>query len=752
MAEVSFYRASLLKKLKKSGCPVPAEEILSLFSYNLDKDNRPVDGIAVLLADSLFTWENGAEKERLTLDAVREFALRTDIGSAAVECILKDSGKPYIVCRGTMEHQKIFGRSVGKYNFYLEKGRYTADTEEGFARVCPVCGTPYKNNNDVCLNCVNKKKILRRLWEIISPHKGKLIWSSLLFIAVLLVNMIGPYINKMLVDSYINNPEIQALIASDKGRVFVNFLLTVLLMLGAYLLNYVITVARNLLMMQVAAKVVVHLRTMVFDKIQQMSLAGVTRRTTGELMQRVTNDTQEVQNFINSQIPNALGMILQLVGVTVLLAWYDWRLLLIFLLPMPIAIIPTKIFHNFTRKIYSRQWSASSKCGTILHDIFSGIRVVKAFGSEEKETRRYDEAAARERDISVRNEIRYAMLAPIIRISLLIGNFLVLYYTGSKILHGSMTIGEASMLSSYIAMIYGPINWLTSLPNAVTRVFTSIIRIFDLTDEKTDIQDSPDARDITLQGEIVFENVSFSYDGVTEILKNINLQIQPGEMIGLVGKSGVGKSTLINLVMRLYDVTEGSIRIDGTDIRDISQHTLRSQIGVVLQETILFAGSVYDNLLYAKADATRTEIIEAAKIAGAHQFIMKLPDGYNTLIGERGHTLSGGERQRLAIARALLRNPKILILDEATASLDTEIEKQIQDALQKLTSDRTTIAIAHRLSTLRNATRIVVLDRKGVAEVGTHEELLRQKGIYYGLVMAQRQMSKMSKGNQSAPA
>lgn len=274
------------------------------------------------------------------------------------------------------------------------------------------------------------------------------------------------------------------------------------------------------------------------------------------------------------------------------------------------------------------------------------------------------------------------------------------------------------------------------------------MRIFDIVDEKTEVADAANPVDVSLRGEIEFDHVSFSYDHITDVLKDINLKIQPGEMIGLVGKSGVGKSTLINLVMRLYDVTEGSIRIDGIDIREISQHSLRSQIGVVLQETILFSGSVYDNLLYAKADATREEIIDAAKIAGAHEFIIKLPDGYNTVIGERGHTLSGGERQRLAIARALLRNPKILILDEATASLDTEIEKQIQDSLQMLTSDRTTIAIAHRLSTLRNATRIVVLDKKGVAEVGSHEELLKQKGIYYDLVMAQRQMSKMSRSRQ----
>ena len=519
-------------------------------------------------------------------------------------------------------------------------------------------------------------------------------------------------------------------------------------MLAAYVLNFIISIIRNLLMMQVGAKVIVHLRMMVFDKVQELSLSGISKKTTGELMNRVVNDTQEVQNFINSQVPNVLGVFLQLIGVSVILILYDWKLLLIFLLPMPIAIIPTKIFWNYTRKIYSRQWSASSKCGTILHDIFSGIRVVKAFGTEEKETKRYDAAAARERDISVKNETMYALLSPFIRISLMIGNFLVLYYTGSKILNGAMTIGEASMLSSYIAMVYAPIDWLVSIPNALTRVFTSIVRIFDIVDEKTEVADAANPVDVSLRGEIEFDHVSFSYDHITDVLKDINLKIQPGEMIGLVGKSGVGKSTLINLVMRLYDVTEGSIRIDGIDIREISQHSLRSQIGVVLQETILFSGSVYDNLLYAKADATREEIIDAAKIAGAHEFIIKLPDGYNTVIGERGHTLSGGERQRLAIARALLRNPKILILDEATASLDTEIEKQIQDSLQMLTSDRTTIAIAHRLSTLRNATRIVVLDKKGVAEVGSHEELLKQKGIYYDLVMAQRQMSKMSRNRQ----
>ena len=551
-----------------------------------------------------------------------------------------------------------------------------------------------------------------------------------------MLNLAIPYINKILVDDYITNenPESVALVP---------FVLVVLSMLATQLIVRGVSMVRSHLLINASNGMIVDLRKMLFDKIQKLSISKISKRTAGDLMSRVSNDTSQVQNFLVNYLPNVLEQLILFIAVGTVILIYDYKLFILVMLPTPFVILSFNFFWKFIMRMYRRRWQCSAQSNAVLHDIFSGIRVVKAFGMEHREMERYDKAAKDERDITERADCLWSILMPILQFFMSFGEFIILYYVGNEILGGNMTLGEMTLFSSYAGLIYGPLRMIAGIPRHAMRFLTSSSKIFEILDEEIEIADREQSVDKVIKGDIEINNISFGYESGTEVLHNINLSIKSGEFIGLVGKSGTGKSTLINLIMRMYDVEEGSILVDGIDIRDYSQESLRSQIGVVLQETFLFSGSIYQNIAYAKPKATREEIIAVSKLAGCHEFIIKLPDGYNTKVGEKGYSLSGGERQRVAIARALLHNPRILILDEATASLDTETEKQIQDALANLSANRTTIAIAHRLSTLRNATKLVVIDKGRIAEVGTHDELLEKKGIYYGLVMAQREMSKM---------
>jgi len=716
----------------------PADVVYALpFPLSPDIHGGSVDGIAAQTQKCFVLWENGQKIREIPNGDIEEFSFRMGIGCVFADCTLK-SGETFSFARADMRYKDLYAAVLKRMTKYLQNGWVDYSYEKEVNRVCPKCGRPFRPGSYICDHCVSKRKYLARLWAIARPYRFYIFGSVLLYVLIAMVNLIPPYLNRILVDDFIQ---------AETKPILGQFLIVILSMVGVNILSRLISMGRSLLLIEAGNNVVVKLREMVFGKIQMLSISRISKRTAGELINRVSSDTSTVQQFLTRELGTMVEQIATFLAVSVILFVYDWKLALLILLPMPLVMYLHRKFWRTTHKRYNRQWTLNAKANTILHDIFSGIRVVKAFGMEKREQQRYDGIIAEERDTSIRNETFWALLFPSLNFLMGIGEFFLLYYVGSRILDGQMTLGEMSQFSSYVGIIYGPLRWMTNIPRMLVRVMTSIVKIFDVVDEDVDVSDAEDAREIEIKGDITFDNVAFGYDNTTNVLKNINLEIHPGEFIGIVGKSGVGKSTLINLVMRLYDVDEGSIKIDGTDLREISQNCLRSQIGVVLQETFLFAGTVYDNIAYAKPDATRDEVLNAAKIAGAHPFIMKLPDAYNTKVGENGHTLSGGERQRVAIARALLHDPRILILDEATASLDTETEKQIQDALQKLTADRTTLAIAHRLSTLRNATRILVLDKGTVAEIGTHEELMRKKGIYFGLVMAQRQMSRMSPKN-----
>lgn len=726
-------------------CPgIKKEDVILSFSYNLHPSEPSVRcrGVIVVDKNDLIIFRDGREADRIKLSDIASIKIEIGVGSCVAQYEDKTDGSLRLLCRMDMSlckkaiaASKRFNRiseGVGFENYDAKSDKKPDDAD---GKKCPKCGRPMRRG--VCMNCTNKLRTLKRLWGIVKPYKTFIFLSVLFFFVVSFLSLILPEINRIITDDFINSKTPESLSV-------VNYILIILLMLGVQTVLRLVAMFRSHLLINASNGMVVDLRNMLFEKIQKLSISKISKRTAGELMRRVSHDVGQIQDFLVHYLPSLIEQAVLFVAIGIVFVASDLGVLfLLILIPVPFVVVGFSLFWRKAHTLFRKCWQLGSKSNSILHDIFSGIRVVKSFGMEHKETERFEGAAADERDMQIKSDTLWYSLMPIMQFLMCFGEFIILFYIGNGILGGEMTLGEMSKYSMYASMIYGPLRMLSNLPRQIISFITSTAKVFEIIDEEEEISDAEKAQSPIIKGDIDINNISFGYDSGNEVLTNIDIHIKSGEFIGLVGKSGVGKSTLINLIMRLYDVEDGSICIDGIDIRDISQDALRSQMGVVLQETFLFSGTVYQNIAYARPEATREEIIAVSKLAGCHDFIIKLQDGYDTKVGEKGYSLSGGERQRIAIARALLRDPKILILDEATASLDTETEKQIQDALRNLSANRTTIAIAHRLSTLRNATRLVVLDKGRIAEVGTHDELIEKKEIYYGLVMAQREMSRM---------
>jgi ATP-binding cassette subfamily B protein/subfamily B ATP-binding cassette protein MsbA len=483
-------------------------------------------------------------------------------------------------------------------------------------------------------------------------------------------------------------------------------------------------------------------RKFVYEHIQKLSLHFYEDKQTGQLMSRVVNDTDLFERMISHAIPDVLINVITFIGITIVLATINWRLTLYSMAPIPLIILALLAFSKFVRPAFRHRQQQVGELNAILNDSIAGIREIKAFNREDDQLERVEVGIENYR-ASLLNALRLmAIFQPFIDLSTSIGQLIVIFFGGRMALQGVLSVANLVAFFLYLEMFYQPIRALGMSWEHIQESMAGFDRVEELLSEKPDVTNpqNPQPLPRNLQGNIKFENVSFSYNGSDKVLENINLDIPASKVIALVGPTGVGKSTLVSLIPRFYDVDTGSIKLDGIDIRELNVDDLRRKISIVLQDVFLFHGSVKENLLFGNPQATDEEIIEAAKIANAHEFIASLPEGYNTIIGERGVKLSGGQRQRISIARAVLKNTPILILDEATSSVDTETELLIQQALERLMKGRTTIIIAHRLSTIRNADKIVVLKGKEIVEQGKHMKLFANDGLYKRLYTVQEKM------------
>ena len=679
------------------------------------------------------------------LDDVKELIQRTDIGCGRLELCLHEQSDPveYLhVCRFSMTHVNEIGEFCKLLNFYLKNGA-AADTElqiEVEQHRCERCGRNLLPGMSTCFFCTNQRTLWRRAWNMMGELRPTLIKASLLMLLFNSINVLVPLLNRWLMDHVLAPAGQSAALPFNFSRRGM-----LLFVCGGIALCYVVSqflLTRSNMATRRSSTAFSHrLRCLVYDKVQNLSLSSMQKRTTGDLMKRVTEDTNQVKMFISDIGRACVEKAVMIVVVSCVLLATDWRLALCLVIPVPLALFLFRRFWGGLSVRYDKQWVCASREKAILRDIIKGIRVVKSYGAEEREIAKFSKASERLAQVSIRNERLWAVVAPIPRIAMAAGELLTMLFGGVLVLRGQISLGTLVQFTLFAKYLFEPLRWMSRFPRALAEANTSLIKLYEILDETPTIPNSSNPIQAEIDGAVQFDGVQFGYKSYEPVLKDITLDIAPDEMLGLVGHSGAGKSTMINLIMRMYDADIGTLRIGGHDVRAYDYAFLRENIGVVFQETFLFAGSVYENIAYANPTASPQEVFRAARLANAHEFIIRLPDGYNTLVGEDGHNLSGGERQRVAIARAILKDPKILLLDEATSALDPETEQKIQEALERLVKGRTTIAIAHRLSTLRHANRLAVIDKGALAELGSHRELLARRGIYYNLVMAQRQMA-----------
>ena len=599
--------------------------------------------------------------------------------------------------------------------------------------VCETCGLPLPDPHSPCPKCSETKGLFLRSIGLMRPYFGYvLVLLGLSAIAVGL-EQLPPQITRVLFDRVLVPRSNQELLL---------WILTALVV--THLIQQVLAVFNGRMSAWIGTRVTYEIREMLQRRLLEVSVDYHDRHSAGSLMSRVLYDTEYFQSFVQQVSQGLLVSLFRVLAIGAILFTMNWQLALFVLIPIPVSAVCTYVFWRYLYPMHYQFRDSRSKISQLLSGLYSGVRLVKAFAQEDREMERFDESSKYTQEAYRALLMSQAIFNPVIVFLFALGGVAVWYVGGQKVLAGELTMGTLVAFISYVGMFYTPVRALSAFSNWMSGFLTAGQRVFEVLDAASAVPVKKETEPLDdVKGGIELQDVTFGYDPFSPVLKDVSLSIEPGEFIGIVGKSGSGKTTMINMVCRFYDPQEGKVLIDGMDVRDVRPSDLHRHIGLVLQEPFLFRASVAENIAYGRPDATPLEIQNAARAANAHEFISRMPDGYDTRLGERGAGLSGGERQRVSIARALLCDPRILILDEATSSVDTESEQEIQRALAELCKGRTTIAIAHRLATLKNSDRIFVIDEGRVAEVGSHEELMAREGIYYRLVKIQTELTRL---------
>lgn len=682
------------------------------------------------------------EYTEYSLSELSDFSLR-ELASSCLFTAEKDGERLALAGLNLGLHEPML-HFVDYIKELKEKGTFTPVSEEEAKeqeQYCPKCGLRYADaDNKLCLNCRKKGSVVWRTASLFKEYRLRLFLVLVLLILAGALSVLAPYFStKTLYDD----------VLVKSGKYYGKLLAVILMILGTRLLSMLVSALQTILTSTLAADMTCKLRRVIFSSINRLSLGFFTSRKTGGLMTQVNSDAGTIYGFFCDILPAFAVNIVQVLAVLVVMFLLNPLLCVAAVILVPLSIVAIRFIYRKLDLLHYRRFGKSRSLNSSLSDMLSGARVVKAFSGEEDEKKRFDKKSQAVANADLETSEYEATVFPAVGLLLHLGSVFVWALGGVMILlnyrypsfisdGAVLTYGTLATFLSYVSMIYSPLFFFVNMVSMTADSMNAMGRLIEIMDAKPEVVES--AKPLspeTVSGRVTFEDVGFSYTVGHPVLKNISFDLPAGKTLGIVGKTGAGKSTLANLLIRLYDPSEGRILLDGVDLKDLSFEYLRNSISIVSQDTYLFSGTVLENVRYANNNASLEEVLYACVASGAHDFIMKLPDGYDTKIGQGNADLSGGERQRLSIARAILKNPKILILDEATAAMDTRTEQLIQRSITALSKGRTTLIIAHRLSTLRDADELIVLDKKTVVERGTPQELLRQKGEYFKLYKLQ---------------